>query len=287
MSTTPSIISLINVLKAQPANKEPRSWQELEDHVKNVYQTILDLENKTILVARDVQITGRHGGSYQIDVYYEFELAGLRHRVAIECKNTQRPVDRDRVIAFKGKMDDCVDVKGVMVAANGYQSGAIDFAEKNGVVLIEVSDLPSIGNLLAMRLEHAAVPTESSIGQPFWAIYDIETASPHGRSENGRVFGLLFWSQRQAAIYLARQGLSKKWAVRGLTRWNLKTFIMMVDAFDGRFAISPPPNHELAGDHLMFSEIKRKTLIDDFCDSKNTPPEKPMVMPHLREKPVT
>ena len=68
MSPRPSILSVINALKAQPANKEPRTWQELETHVQDVYQTILDLENKAILVARDVQLRGRHGDSYQIDV---------------------------------------------------------------------------------------------------------------------------------------------------------------------------------------------------------------------------
>ena len=282
MKKPPSILSVIDALKAQPSPKVASSWQELEAHVQNVYQTILDLEDKAILVAKDVQIRGRHGDEYQIDVYYEFEVAGLRHRVAIECKNTQRPVERERVIAFKGKIDDCLDIRGVMVAANGYQSGAIDYAKNNGVVLLEVSDLPSISKLIAMRLERSAVPTEESIGHPFWSIYDTETASPLGHRLGDSATGLLFWSKRQASTYLTREALPAKWSVRGLSRWHLKTYIMMVDSFNGMFAVSPPPNHELAENYLMFSEIKRRTLIDDFCDPKDTPPVEPMVHGHFK-----
>lgn len=283
MPPHPSIRSVIHALKAQPANKVPRTWQELEDHVQNVYQTILNLENRAILVAKDVQLRGRDDDCYQIDVYYEFEVAGLRHRVAIECKNTQRPVERERVIALKGKLDDCLDVKGVMVAANGYQSGAIDYARNNGIVLLEASDLPSIGQLLGMRLEHTVVPAEDSIGQPFWAIYDTEAASPHGLQQEGKIFGALFWSKRQATNYFTQEVLRSPWAVRGLSRWNLKAYIMMVDALNGSFVVSPPPNHELANEHLLFSEINRKTLIEDYCDPKNTPPDEPIIMPSRRK----
>lgn len=119
-----SMLGLIEALEAQPHRPGPKTWQEFEDHVQHVYQTLLRLEGQTIMVAKDVCLVGSKGDEYQIDVYYEFEVAGLRHRVAIECKNRSRPIERDDVIAFNGKIRDCLDVRGVIVTANGFQSGA-------------------------------------------------------------------------------------------------------------------------------------------------------------------
>jgi len=282
--TKPSMRALVDILQSRkPATDEPRAWQELENHVQHVYQTILELEGKTVLVAKDVQLKGRHGSSYQIDVYYEFDVAGMRHRVAIECKNLGRPVDRDRVIAFKGKVDDCLDVRGVIVAANGFQSGARKFAEDNGITALAIDELPSIGRMLAMRLEHVAIPGESSIGAPFWTLYDVETASPFGQKSDGERFALLFFSRQQALAYKKQRELSDKWGVRGLSQHHLGAFIMVCDACAARFLVAELRHRAPDPGEFFFFEIPRAELIAQFDEGKGAkPPRVPMVAPHFR-----
>ncbi|WP_197338127.1 restriction endonuclease [Ralstonia solanacearum] len=283
-SRKPSMAALIDILKSQAHKSENRDWSGFEEHVQRVYQRLLDLKGEDVLVARDVTIRGRNGLEHQIDVYYEFELTGLRHRVAIECKNMQRPVDKDRVLAFSAKISDCPGVRGCMIAANGYQSGAKKFADDNGITALTRDDLPSLGTLLGMRLEMVAIPSETSIGQPFWTLYELETGAPAGHLENGETYGLLFFSKKQAEAFFKFRSYGPAWAVRGLSQENLRAFILTVDAMDGRYLITqvmelPDGTCDVAG-----QEIERKMLISEFYHGSGTIPEEPMVMPSIRER---
>ncbi|PVZ77835.1 hypothetical protein C9426_35385 [Serratia sp. S1B] len=92
----PSMKALVDILCKSPSPQRPGKWQDLESHVQDVYQQLLDIQGSKTIVARNVQISGREGSSYQIDVYYEFEMAGINHRVAVECKNRPRPLESAR-----------------------------------------------------------------------------------------------------------------------------------------------------------------------------------------------
>ena len=53
--------------------------------VKAIYEEILDLEGYgTVTVEHDVKIFGKSGQAHQIDVYWEYKLAGVTHKVAVE-----------------------------------------------------------------------------------------------------------------------------------------------------------------------------------------------------------
>lgn len=234
----PSIAAVIEALKAQEDTAQPRDWRELGEHVRQVYQTLLDLKGEKVLVARDVTIRGRTGIDHQIDVYYEFELTGLRHQVAIECKNMKRPLDKDRVSSFYAKVNDCPGVRGCIVAAKGYQSGAQKFAEDNGITALLLADLPSIGKLLGMRLEVAAIPPEETIGQPFWTLFELDTGAPAGHKQDGETYGVLFFSKKQAQTYFKVSSYDTDWEVRGMSQENLRTYILTVDAMAGRFLLA-------------------------------------------------
>ncbi|MFZ3119550.1 MAG: restriction endonuclease [Variovorax sp.] len=272
---------LIEILKAQTDTAQPRDWREFEDHVRQVYQTLLDLKGEKVLVARDVTIRGRNGLDHQIDVYYEFELAGIRHQVAIECKNMQRPLDKDRVMAFSSKVNDCPGVRGIIVAAHGYQSGAKKFSEDNGISALMPSDLPSIGRLLGMRLETAVIPTEATIGQPFWTLFELDTGAPAGHQQDGETFGILFFSKRQAEVYFAARSYGAGWAVRGLSQENLRTYILTVDAMAGRFLLVQSAGEFEVASPFVAQEIERLVLISEFYVGAGDIPDEPMVIPSI------
>ncbi|BCL90425.1 restriction endonuclease [Ralstonia pseudosolanacearum] len=286
-SRKPSIAAVIDILKSQPHNSGNRDWSGFEEHVQQVYQGLLDVKGEDVLVARDVTIRGRNGLEHQIDVYYEFELTGLRHRVAIECKNMQRPVDKDRVLAFSAKINDCPGVRGCMIAANGYQSGAKKFADDNGITALTLGDLPSLGKLLGMRLEMVAIPAETSIGQPFWTLYELETGAPAGHLQNGETYGLLFFSKKQAENFFKFRSYGPAWAVRGLSQENLRAFILTVDAMNGRYLMAQTIELPDGTCDFIGQEIDREMLIFEFYHGSGMIPEEPMVMPSLRKRRAT
>ena len=282
MKKRPSFATLIELLKTPNDHELPKDWAELEEHVKRVYQTLLELDGERAVVARNVLVQGRDGGSYQIDVYYEFELARVRHRVAIECKNKKRAVERKDVLAFKAVLDDCLGMQGVIVSISGFQQGAIDFASANGLIALSLQDLPSLGNILGMRLESVLMPTEATIGEPFWSIYDLETFAPLGRELQEDACGVLFYAKEQACNFLASQGLSKNWVVRGLSKSNLVSFILTVDSLKGQYAVAIPSHLQPdAAYGIAFSLITREDLIREYCEGR-TLPTQPMVMPSLQ-----
>lgn len=84
---------------------------------------------------------GKSGASHQIDLYWEFKIAGIKHCVAVECKDYNRAIGKDKIEAFKSVLDDLQDnVKGIFVSRKGYQKGAKAFAESYGIGLLEIRE---------------------------------------------------------------------------------------------------------------------------------------------------
>ncbi len=112
---------------------------EYELFTQNIYQQLVNSDVvKATKVQHDVKLEGRSGQKHQIDVYWEYEIAGNKHRVAIECKNYSKPVSKDKVCAFKGVLDDLNGVNGIMVTKKGYQKGAKEYAKEYGISLKEL-----------------------------------------------------------------------------------------------------------------------------------------------------
>lgn len=282
--TRPSMKAFVDLLSKSPTSPPPEKWQDLESHVQGVYQQLLDIQGNKTMVARNVQISGREGSSYQIDVYYEFEMAGIRHRVAVECKNSSRPLERDSVLAFHSKIHQCCLSHGIIVSSGGFQKGAREFAEQNNVTLMNYSELPSIGNLLSQRLANVVIPAEDTIGQPFWTIFDTEEYSPFGHidAKNEIMTAFLFLSRAHAQRFLKGQNLSSKWQVRGMAQRHLSCYILTCDAFNAIYVIARPGYAAgVPENQFLFDEIRRKDLINDFHEGVDLPKE-PNTVPGYR-----
>lgn len=206
---------------------------ELERHVQFVFDTLLNFKgNEHTVVTTGAVLQGRSGNRYKADVFYEFERAGIRHRVVIECKNyTTRRVEAAEVIEFKGKIEEVGQVVGVMVSKSGYQQGAIDYARHYYILLLRENELPTIGSLLADRISAATMPDESCIGEPFWTWMQIRNGEPTGsyfstRGEDGIYRIPLFISKSHCEYFLKRFGYSDSYAVRGLPQRVLRGLII-------------------------------------------------------------
>lgn len=109
--------------------------------VKAIYEEILLLDDyKTIAVKHNVNIKGKSSQLHQIDVYWEFEIAGVIHKVAVECKEYKNNVSVGKVRDFYGAIEDIGNINGIFVTTKGYQSGAITYAKHKNISLKTVNE---------------------------------------------------------------------------------------------------------------------------------------------------
>jgi len=212
--------------------------KELESYVSTVYSALLNMKGEKIIVSQRTTIIGKSGAPHELDIYYEFLSAGIKHRVAIEVKDTSRPVEKADVMEFDSKIRDIGGLIGVVVSKNGYQSGAIEYAKHWNIMLLESKDLPAIGYLIANVLAVSLLPDENSRGDPFWTIMEKDDSD---YKINGNYFTIaligsndryvpLMYSKRHAEILFRQYKLSEdKWAIRSLHRLTLKALNEIVE----------------------------------------------------------
>lgn len=112
---------------------------EYEQFTQEVYQQLSAHQYTGFnRVRHNIKLKGGSGCKHQIDVYWEYEKDGIRHRVAIECKNYNKAVPKEKVCAFYGILVDLDDVEGIMVSKQGFQKGAKQYAEHYGISLKEL-----------------------------------------------------------------------------------------------------------------------------------------------------
>ena len=109
---------------------------EYEKFTQEIYQELVNADVlKTTEVQHNVKLKGRSGQEHQIDVYWEYEIAGSKHKVAIECKNYNKTVPVSKVRDFYGVLADLNNVTGILVTKVGYQEGAKRYATEHGIML--------------------------------------------------------------------------------------------------------------------------------------------------------
>lgn len=103
-------------------------------------------------VQHDIKLKGHSGCEHQIDVYWEYVKNGVNHLVAIECKNYNKRVPKEKVCAFQGVLSDLDGVEGIMVTKKGYQKGAKEYAKQYGILLKELRT-PNDGETIIGEIE--------------------------------------------------------------------------------------------------------------------------------------
>lgn len=112
-----------------------------EKFVQGLYQTLHDADGfEHVNVEHNKSVTGRSGCTHQIDVYWEFKIAGQSYMTAIECKAYSSAVSIGRVRDFYGVLADVPNLQGVFVSLLGFQSGAKQYASHYGINLKEIRE---------------------------------------------------------------------------------------------------------------------------------------------------
>lgn len=95
----------------------------------------------TTKIEHDVDLQGRDA-IHQIDVLWEFDICGIKYTTIIQAKDwSTQNVDQGKLLQFKCVLNDLPgQPRGIVVARKGFQSGAIEFAQKNGIVIYELRE---------------------------------------------------------------------------------------------------------------------------------------------------
>ena len=109
-----------------------------ETLVQKVFSQILAQSAvKTIDVRKNVVVQGKTT-KHEIDVFWEFELSGLKYTTIIQAKDWATKVPQGEILKLKAVLDDVPgQPKGIFVTRTGYQAGAEQFALANGIGLYE------------------------------------------------------------------------------------------------------------------------------------------------------
>ena len=240
----------------------------LESFVTYVYQNLLEMSDSNSAVSQNISIKGLSGIVHEFDVYYDFWHLNILFRVAIECKEWNRPVGKGSVQEFWSKIDDLENIAGVMISKNGYQKGAILFAKAKGILLMTLDDLPSLTDIIAKRMEYLLLPDEYTKGDPFWTIMQMQDGKATGTYLNIGTSSQpeipLFYSKKVAQHCLLKYIDKDSLCVRGLTQVQLKTLIRIskeVTHTSFAVCIFPIPIEE----QLQFIRLDYQTLEKYYC----------------------
>jgi hypothetical protein len=157
--------------------------RDYEQLIRAIFQQIHDHDGLgDVIVEHDVVKQGKTT-EHQIDVYWEFTKGGVSHRVVVQAKNWSRPVDKGEVLKFDGVLNDLPgQPRGIMVAANGYQSGARESAAARGIAMYELNPEPPAERLTITYTgwAHLALKgyRKSAAGQQLGLVVEVEVVTP-------------------------------------------------------------------------------------------------------------
>jgi Restriction endonuclease len=151
--------------------------REYEVLVQEIFQQLLNQDSVgNVLVEHDVRKKGIVT-SHQIDVYWEFSVAGITYRTVVQAKNWAKPVDQGELLKFNAVLSDLPGQPlGIIVTAQGYQEGALEVADAHGIKIYE------------LKQEAKAPSRNFQLNYTGWGRYAIKG---YRMASSGQPFGLI------------------------------------------------------------------------------------------------
>ena len=119
-------------------------YKKYEKLVAELYYAVKTAEDlttnlKTLRFERNKKIRNSYGVDREFDIYWEYQLDGVVHNAAIECKNYNSTIPIEKMDALVGKLGDVKkDITPIFATKTGYQSGAVAAAEHHNIELLIV-----------------------------------------------------------------------------------------------------------------------------------------------------
>ncbi len=116
-----------------------RGWLQLspEGFERMVVDFLHDLEGNLaeFSVSHKEKLSGPDG-EFELDAVTKFRVLGAEFIVVAECKHHSNPIKRELVQVLRDKVRSVSAQKGMLFSTAPFQSGAIEYARKQGIALI-------------------------------------------------------------------------------------------------------------------------------------------------------
>jgi restriction system protein len=93
-------------------------------------------------------------GNYEIDVVVRFKALGVSYLTLVECKHLKRRVEREVVQILHDRVKSLGAHKGILFSTCGFQSGALEYAHKHGIALIQLAEQGAIIHGSSPKADH-------------------------------------------------------------------------------------------------------------------------------------
>jgi hypothetical protein len=133
----PKDLEIVLIGSPQPGReivKEPFEF-------KSKSQLIQYLEKQGYIVKEHAEVKGRSGAAHKIDILATKDEGIITHRIAIGIEVDEKPMGLDRVFDFDDKAYDAGIMDKVFIAVPGLTKEAMQFAKRQGIRVLAVSQL--------------------------------------------------------------------------------------------------------------------------------------------------
>lgn len=121
------------------------------------------------------QICITDDGQYQLDGVIEFECFGVKYKTIVECKKYNSRIKRSQIQILHDTIRSTGAHKGIFISTSSFQKGAMDYAKKHGIALLQIVDgfILTLQNSISPRISKGfPVPNY------YFAMYDLELYCP-------------------------------------------------------------------------------------------------------------
>lgn len=106
--------------------------------------------------------------THDIDVVVRFERAGIDQLWIVECKDTGRPVSKDKALLLRTIVDDVGADRGILLCENGFQRGAFEVAERTNVLVTSLAELEDASRDELFAADVAALEKRVQAAEKSW-----------------------------------------------------------------------------------------------------------------------
>lgn len=134
-------------------------------------------------------------GSFQLDGYIEFNVLGVNYKTFVECKKYKSPIKHSQIQVFKDTISSTGAHKGIFISTSSFQSGAMQYAKKHGIALMQIVD----GYLTTLQNSTTPIsicPQLLEIPKYVFAYYDLELECPINFVSREKNTALLLFLQK-------------------------------------------------------------------------------------------
>lgn len=182
------------------------SWRLYQEEAAAFFRSA-GLKATTDATVRGIRST------HDVDVLVEFERAGMPHSWIVECKAHARPISKDRALLLRQIVDDVGADRGILLAENGFQSGAREVVQSTNTLVTSLAELRAASSEEVLDIDLASL--EQRVRTALKRVHGLSVridqhgsklpSIPHGSWRHDNVISLLgFLSILESGIKTAQ-----------------------------------------------------------------------------------